>query len=104
MKPPEIKRVGIIGLGKMGLPIGRHVHQRRFPVTGYDMVLPALKAAATAGIQPVNSAKAVAAASDLVIVAVGFDHEVESAIFVRPSRCSIFRSAAASRPPRKASS
>jgi 3-hydroxyisobutyrate dehydrogenase-like beta-hydroxyacid dehydrogenase len=81
MNQPEIKRVGVIGLGKMGLPIGRLVHQRGFPVSGYDVALPALKAAAAAGIQPVNSAKAVAAASDLVIVAVGFDSEVEAAMF-----------------------
>jgi 3-hydroxyisobutyrate dehydrogenase-like beta-hydroxyacid dehydrogenase len=81
MNQPEIKRVGVIGLGKMGLPIGRLVHERGFPVSGYDVALPALKAAAAAGIQPVNSPKAVAAASDLVIVAVGFDYEAEAAMF-----------------------
>jgi 3-hydroxyisobutyrate dehydrogenase-like beta-hydroxyacid dehydrogenase len=78
---PEIKRVGLVGLGKMGLPIGRLLAQRGFPVAGYDVALPALKAAAAAGIQPVNSPKAVAAASDLVIVAVGFDSEVEAVMF-----------------------
>jgi 3-hydroxyisobutyrate dehydrogenase-like beta-hydroxyacid dehydrogenase len=41
----------------------------------------ALKAAAAAGIQPVNSPKAVAATSELVIVAVGFDSEVEAVMF-----------------------
>ncbi len=81
MSTREIKRVGLIGLGRMGLPMGRLLHQRGFAVTGYDVSLPALKAAATAGIQPVNSPKAVAATSDLAIVAVGFDSEVEAAMF-----------------------
>jgi 3-hydroxyisobutyrate dehydrogenase-like beta-hydroxyacid dehydrogenase len=65
----------------MGLPIGRHLAQRGFAVTGYDVALAALKVAASAGINPVNSPKAVAAASDLVIVVVGFDSEVEAVMF-----------------------
>jgi len=77
----DIRRVGIIGLGKMGLPMGRHLVQKGFAVTGYDVALSALKAAASAGMQAVNSPKAVAAASDLVIVVVGFDSEVETVMF-----------------------
>jgi 3-hydroxyisobutyrate dehydrogenase-like beta-hydroxyacid dehydrogenase len=77
----EIKRVGLIGLGKMGLPIGRHLVTKGFEVAGYDVALAAVKAAAGAGMQPVNSAKSAATASELVIVAVGFDSEVEAAIF-----------------------
>jgi 3-hydroxyisobutyrate dehydrogenase-like beta-hydroxyacid dehydrogenase len=81
MTTQDIRRVGLIGIGKMGLPIGRHLVARGFAVTGYDVALPALKAAASAGIQAVNSPKAVAAASDLVIIAVGFDAEVEAVLF-----------------------
>ena len=81
MTTTDIRRVGLIGLGKMGLPMGRLLVQRGFTVTGYDTALPALKAAASAGMQPVNSPKAVAAASDLVIVVVGFDPEVEAVVF-----------------------
>ena len=77
----EIRTVGIIGLGKMGLPMARLLRERGFAITGYDVALPALKAASGIGVAPVNSPKAVAAASDLVIVAVGFDSEVESVIF-----------------------
>jgi 3-hydroxyisobutyrate dehydrogenase len=77
----DIKRVGLIGLGKMGLPIGRHLVARGFEVAGYDSSLAAVKAAAGAGLQPVNSAKSAATASDLVIIAVGFDSEVEAAMF-----------------------
>jgi 3-hydroxyisobutyrate dehydrogenase-like beta-hydroxyacid dehydrogenase len=73
-----IKNVGVIGLGKMGMPMARLLRERGFTVTGYDTALPVLKVASGNGIQPVNSPKAVAAASDLTIVAVGFDSEVEA--------------------------
>lgn len=81
MTIPDIRRIGLIGLGKMGLPIGRHLVQRGFTVAAYDHTLAALKAAASAGMQAVNSPKAVAAASELVIIVVGFDSEVEAVLF-----------------------
>ena len=77
----EIRNVGMIGLGKMGMPMARLLRERGFTVTGYDVALPIVKAAAGNGIQPVNSPKAVAAASDLTIIAVGFDSEVEAVMF-----------------------
>ena len=77
----DIRNVGVIGLGKMGMPMARLLRERGFTVTGYDVAPPVLKAAAGNGIQPVNSPKAVAAASDLTIIAVGFDSEVESVMF-----------------------
>ena len=81
MTTNDIRRVGMIGLGKMGLPMARHLVGRGFAVTGYDISADALKAAASAGMQPVNSPKAVAAASELVIIVVGFDSEVEAVMF-----------------------
>jgi len=33
----EIKNVGVIGLGKMGLPMARHLAAGNFNVTGYDI-------------------------------------------------------------------
>jgi 3-hydroxyisobutyrate dehydrogenase-like beta-hydroxyacid dehydrogenase len=78
---PDIRSVGLIGLGKMGLPIGRHLVQRGFTVTGFDVSHAALKAAASAGMHPANSPKSVAAASELVMIVVGFDSEVESVMF-----------------------
>jgi 3-hydroxyisobutyrate dehydrogenase-like beta-hydroxyacid dehydrogenase len=81
MTTQDIRSVGLIGLGKMGLPIGRHLVQRGFTVAGYDTALAALKAAASTGMHAVNSPKAVAAASELVIIVVGFDAEVEAAMF-----------------------
>ena len=77
----DIRNIGMIGLGKMGMPMARLLRERGFTVTGYDVGLPVVKAAAGNGIQPVNSPKAVAAASDLTIIAVGFDSEVEAVMF-----------------------
>jgi 3-hydroxyisobutyrate dehydrogenase-like beta-hydroxyacid dehydrogenase len=77
----DIRNIGMIGLGKMGMPMARLLRERGFTVTGYDVALPVVKAAAGKGIQPVNSPKAVAAASDLTIIAVGFDSEVEAVMF-----------------------
>src|SRR5580704_1191793 len=77
----DIRNVGVIGLGKMGMPMARLLRERGFTVTGYDVALAVVKTAAGNGIQPVNSPKAVAAASDLTIIAVGFDSEVEAVMF-----------------------
>ncbi len=81
MTPNDIKRIGMIGLGKMGLPMSRHLVQRGFTVAGFDIDEAAMERAAEAGVQTALSPQAVAAASDLVIVVVGFDQEVEAAIF-----------------------
>ena len=40
----DIRTVGVIGLGKMGMPMARLLRERGFAVTGYDVALPAVKA------------------------------------------------------------
>ena len=77
----DIRRVGLIGLGKMGLPMARHLVRRGFTVAGFDVAEDAMEGAAEAGVNTALSPQAVAAASDLVIVVVGFDQEVEAVIF-----------------------
>jgi len=77
----EISRVGMIGLGKMGLPMARHLVRRGFTVAGFDVDEGAMEKASEAGVNTALSPQAVAAASDLVIIVVGFDQEVEAAIF-----------------------
>jgi 3-hydroxyisobutyrate dehydrogenase-like beta-hydroxyacid dehydrogenase len=69
-----IRNVGIVGLGKMGLPMAKHLLAKGFKVVACD---PAARGAPVA-ILP--SPREVAKASDLVIIVVGFDHEVESVI------------------------
>src|SRR2546428_11787436 len=79
MKP--IETVGILGLGKMGGPIAGHLLARGFKVIGYDPVARAREKAMARGARGAASAREVAQASDLVIVVVGFDSEVEEVVF-----------------------
>ena len=75
-----IRRVGMIGLGKMGNPMCRHLHKAGFAVTGTDVSDAARRSVEAAGIKTVATSREVAAASDFVIVVVGFDSEAENAI------------------------
>jgi 3-hydroxyisobutyrate dehydrogenase-like beta-hydroxyacid dehydrogenase len=65
----------------MGAPIARHLAAKGFSVSGCDPAAPARTNAQALGITVLASPREVAQASDLVIVMVGFDHEVETAVF-----------------------
>lgn len=69
----RIAAVGVIGLGKMGDPIARHLAAKGFTVAGYDISAAAVKSAQAHGVKPAPSPAAVAAASDLVIVLTAFE-------------------------------
>jgi len=75
-----IRNVGMVGLGKMGLPMAKHLLAKGFQVAGCDPVEACRAAARSAGVTIVDSPRAAAKVSDLVIVVVGFDHEVETAV------------------------
>lgn len=76
-----VKTVGVIGLGKMGLPIARHLVGKGFAVVGCDVDPTALEKARNLGAKTAATPRDVAAASDLVIVLVGFDSEVDQTLF-----------------------
>jgi len=76
-----IRSVGIVGLGKMGAPMARHLLAAKFTVTGCDPSAAARSEAARLGVRVVDSAQQVAEASDLVLVVVGFEREVDAAVF-----------------------
>jgi len=76
-----IQKIGIIGLGKMGAPMAKHLLARGFNVCGCDPVDAARQNGRALGVSVLESPRAVAQASELVIIIVGFDHEVESAIW-----------------------
>ena len=85
-----IRRVGIIGLGKMGNPMARHLRKAGFEVTGYDVDDVARREAGRSGIArcrspPRSRGRATSSSS-------------WSASTRRPKRCCWRR--AASRPPR----
>ena len=71
----------MVGLGKMGLPMAKHLLAKGFKVAGCDPVEAARAAARVAGVSIAESPREVAKVSDLVIVVVGFDSEVETVVF-----------------------
>jgi 3-hydroxyisobutyrate dehydrogenase-like beta-hydroxyacid dehydrogenase len=76
-----ISKIGILGLGKMGAPMAKHLRSKGYNVCGYDPVDTARRAGAALGVTVLDSPREVAQASEVVIVVVGFDHEVESVIW-----------------------
>ena len=68
-------RVGIIGPGRMGLAMIKHLVKAGFTVTATDINSDQLAKAEAAGARAVATTAEVGAASDYVIVAVGFDAE-----------------------------
>src|SRR5258706_77844 len=65
-----IRKVGMLGLGKMGAPMARHLLAKGYNVAGYDPVDDARKQARSLGVSLLDSPRDVARASDVVIVVV----------------------------------
>ena len=81
MSENSIETVGVIGLGKMGGPLAGHLVAGGFSVLGHDTVENAMAKAEIGGTVPCSSPADMAGRSDLVIIGVGFDSEVERVIF-----------------------
>jgi len=80
MSKSVVRRVGVIGLGKMGHPMARHLRKAGFDVTAYDIDALACGAAQRSGIAIAANPAAVAQQSDFVIIVVGFDKEAEAVL------------------------
>jgi 3-hydroxyisobutyrate dehydrogenase-like beta-hydroxyacid dehydrogenase len=76
-----INKVGILGLGKMGAPMAKHLRTKGYNVFGYDPVDAARDSAAALGVTMLDSPREVARACEVVIVVVGFDSEVEATVY-----------------------
>ena len=75
------RRIGILGLGAMGRPMARHLIAKGFRVAGCDPSAAACGRAATLGVDIVETPRALAEHSDAVLIVVGFDAQVERAVF-----------------------
>src|SRR4051812_2108825 len=76
----SIQRVGVVGLGKMGLPMASHLQKRGFIVSGYDLDPNRKRESERTGIRLAKSARELASSNDFVIIVVGFDAEVEEVL------------------------
>lgn len=73
--------VGIVGLGNMGRAMIKHLRKAGHSVVGIDPMPDAQEQATALGATVFSTGAEVAAASDIVFIVVGFDSEVERAIF-----------------------
>jgi 3-hydroxyisobutyrate dehydrogenase-like beta-hydroxyacid dehydrogenase len=75
------RRIGILGLGAMGRPMARHLIGKGFRVVGCDPSAAAGERATALGVDIVATPSALAEQSDAVLIVVGFDAQVERAMF-----------------------
>src|SRR2546422_11577782 len=78
----EFHRVGVIGLGRMGLPMARHLLHAGFEVAGFDLDPARGAALAETGGAAAASAREVAAYSQAVLVMGADDAQVKAVTLV----------------------
>ena len=76
-----VRDVGVIGLGKMGAPIARHLMRAGFQVFGFDISAAANDQARANGVSVARSPADLAAMCDLIIVLTAYEEQVEAVIF-----------------------
>jgi 3-hydroxyisobutyrate dehydrogenase-like beta-hydroxyacid dehydrogenase len=72
------ERIGIVGVGRMGLAMAKHLIKHGYAVTGCDIDLKQSEAARAAGVAIVPTPAAVGKAARVVIIGVGYDEEAEA--------------------------
>jgi 3-hydroxyisobutyrate dehydrogenase/2-hydroxy-3-oxopropionate reductase len=74
-------RVGIVGAGRMGLSMLKHLIKKGYAVTVCDISEKQLEAARAMGAATVKTPAEVGKVSDIVILGVGYDDEVNDVVF-----------------------
>ena len=77
----DVSSIGVVGLGKMGRPIARHLISAGYTVHGIDVSPEATAAAKAFGTQIATKASALAAQCDLIIVLTAYEQQVEDVVF-----------------------
>lgn len=73
-------RVGIIGVGRMGRPLGKHLLDAGYALTLFDPVAEAMESLAKEGARIASSPADMAATTDVLLVLVGYPNEVTDAL------------------------
>jgi 3-hydroxyisobutyrate dehydrogenase-like beta-hydroxyacid dehydrogenase len=81
MAETQRDRVGIVGAGRMGLAMLKHLVNKGFTVTVCDISEKQREAARAVGAAIVATPAAVGKLSDIVILGVGYDAEVNDVVF-----------------------
>jgi 3-hydroxyisobutyrate dehydrogenase-like beta-hydroxyacid dehydrogenase len=74
------ERIGIVGVGRMGLAMAKHLLKDGYPVTACDLDKKQCDAARAAGADIAATAAEVGSVSRFVIIGVGYDEEVYAVI------------------------
>lgn len=74
------KRIGFIGLGKMGLPMSKNILKGGFPLTVYDLIPEAVQELVKLGAVGASTPKEVSENSELVILMVPDSNHVDAAV------------------------
>jgi 3-hydroxyisobutyrate dehydrogenase-like beta-hydroxyacid dehydrogenase len=80
MSNGKAERVGIVGVGRMGLAMLKHLVKRGHQVTACDLDDAQRAKARAAGAATVKTPAEVARAADFVIIGVGYDDEVNEVV------------------------
>ena len=75
------ERVGIIGVGRMGHSMLKHLVKHGYDVTACDVSAEALTYAQKAGAKTADSTAALARQCDFVILGVGYTDEVNAVVY-----------------------
>src|SRR5262244_3260648 len=77
---PEVKRTAMIGLGAMGLQMGRHMVKHGFEVMGYDISAEAAKKAEGHGVRICGSVADAGKDAQVVFVMVANDEQIHDVV------------------------
>src|SRR5262245_5629632 len=80
MNEKKKARIGIVGVGRMGLAMLKHLVKHGYQVTACDIDQKQLSKARDAGAATAKTPAEVALAADFVIIAVGYDDEVNQVV------------------------
>jgi 3-hydroxyisobutyrate dehydrogenase/2-hydroxy-3-oxopropionate reductase len=72
--------VGVVGVGRMGLAMVKHLVRRGYPVMAYDIAAKAMDEAEKAGAKRARSPAEIGKGCSFVILGVGYDDEVNAVV------------------------
>jgi 3-hydroxyisobutyrate dehydrogenase len=75
------ERIGIVGVGRMGLAMLKHLVKHGYTVTACDIEEPQLEKAREAGAAVAETPAALGKAADFVILGVGYTDEVNAVVY-----------------------
>src|SRR5438067_512695 len=80
MANPTKERIGIVGVGRMGLAMLKHLVKHGYAVTACDVSAEQLAKARAAGAATAESPAALGKVADFVILGVGYAEEVNAVV------------------------